>query len=132
MSARPLSERASDMIPRYEQLFAERGDVTPSDPLQFHLYHLARYWSRLVAFCRLEPSSSEARIDSDLGACVAVGSEFTHRLIGQESPIYKEWQECWKQTQMVLYKRPVSIVDIEMASESFKHCLSDLKYDPWA
>jgi hypothetical protein len=125
-------ERVSAMIPRYEQLFAERSDVTPSDPLEFHLYHLARYWSRLVAFCRLDPSSTEARINSDLGACVAVGSEFTHKMIGQESPIYQQWQGCWKQTQAVLYERPVSIDDVEAASTAFKDCLAVLKYDPWA
>ena len=73
MSARPLSERVSDMIPRYEKLFAERGGITPADPLKFHLYHLARYWSRLVGFCRQDPSKPAGFIDGDLGACVQVG-----------------------------------------------------------
>jgi hypothetical protein len=81
MSAQLLTETARDIIPRYEELFAGRGGVTPSDPLEFHLYHLARYWSRLVAFCRQAPSRPESRIDSELGACVLISSKFAHELI---------------------------------------------------
>jgi hypothetical protein len=51
------------MIPGYERMFAERGGITPSDPLGFHLYHLARYWNRLVGICRQAPSKPEVWID---------------------------------------------------------------------
>jgi hypothetical protein len=132
MSARPLPERVSDMIPRYEKLFAERDSITPSDPLEFHLYHLARYWSRLLGFCRQDPSKPAAYIDGDLGACVQVGSEFTHKLITVGSPIYGRWQDYWTQTQAVLHRRPVSIDTVEAAHRAFESCLRELKYDPWA
>jgi hypothetical protein len=127
MSARPLSERVSEMTPRYEKLFAEHG----GDALTFHLYHLARYWSRLLGFCRQDPSKPAAYIDGDLGACVQVGSEFTHKLIKADSPIYGRWQDYWTQTQAVLHQRPVSIDAVEAAHRAFEACLTELKYDPW-
>jgi hypothetical protein len=127
-----VKKRASAMIPGYEKMFAERGGITPSDPLEFHLYHLARYWSRLVGFCRQDPSKSEVWIDGDLGACVEVGSEFAHRLIEPTHPIYKQWQEYWIHTQAMLHERPVTIEAVEAASRSFNVCVAELKYDPWA
>jgi hypothetical protein len=120
------------MIPRYEEIFATRGGVTPTDPLKFHLYHLARYWSRLVGFCRQEPSRPAGFIDGDLGVCVLVGSEFAHRLIGVDSPTYTHWQDYWAQTQAVLHRRPVTIEAVEAALQAFNTCLVDLRYDPWA
>ena len=132
MSAHLLAERAGIMIPRYEKMLANRGGVTPSDPLTFHLYHLARYWSRLVGFCMQEPSKPASFIDSDLGACVQVGSEFAHKLIAADSPIYGVWQDYWTQTQEVLHQRPVSVHAVETASQTFDSCLAALKYDPWA
>jgi hypothetical protein len=131
MSAQLLAERVSDMIPRYEEMFAGRGGATPTDPLEFHLYHLARYWSRLVGFCRQDPSNPAAFIDTDLGACVQVGSEFAHKLIGPDSPIYGRWQDYWAQTQAMLHQRPVTIEAVEAASQAFDACVADLKYDPW-
>lgn len=120
------------MIPRYEQMVLERGSITPLDPLEFHLYHLARYWSRLVGFCKEDPSKPAAFIDTDLGACVQVGSEFAHGLIGIDSQIYGRWQEYWTQTQKVLHERPVNIEAVEAAAHIFHACLAELKYDPWA
>ena len=120
------------MIPQYEKRFAERGGLTPSDPLEFHLHHLARYWSRLLGFCRQDPSKPAAYIDGDLGACIQVGSEFTNKLIEADSPIYERWQDYWKQTQAVLHQRPVSIDAVESAHRAFEACLRELKYDPWA
>ncbi|MBL9172363.1 MAG: hypothetical protein JNL10_02410 [Verrucomicrobiales bacterium] len=131
MSAQLLAERVSAMISGYEEMFAERGGVTPTDPLKFHLYHLARYWSRLVGFCRETPLKPEGWIDGDLGACVQVGSEFAHKLIQPDSPIYGSWQEYWVQTQAVLHQRPVSIDAVEAASQAFDACSAGLKYDPW-
>jgi hypothetical protein len=118
------------MVPRYEELFAGRGKVTPTDPLEFHLHHLARYWSRLIGFCR-QTLKPESCIDGDLGACVQVGSEFAHKLITPDSPIYKLWQDYWVQTQSVLHKRPVTIDAVEAASRAFDACVAELKYNPW-
>lgn len=120
------------MIPGYEQLLAERGGITPSDPLTFHFFHLARYWSRLVGFCRQDPLKPEAFIDSDLGACVQVGSEYANGLISADSPIYERWQQYWRQAQVVLRQRPIRIEDVENASRTFDLCLAELNYDPWA
>jgi hypothetical protein len=131
MSADLLAERVNAMIPGYEEMLALRGGITPSDPLTFHLYHLARYWSRLIGFCRQEPSKPAAFIDTDLGACVQVASEFAHKLIGPDSPIYERWHDYWEQTQAVLHKRPVSLDAVEAASRTFNACLDELKYKPW-
>lgn len=120
------------MISSYETMFAKRGGVTPADPLKFHLYHLARYWSRLVGFCRQDPSKPAAFIDGDLGACVQVGSEFANKLIGSESPNYASWQNYWIQTQAVLHQRPVTIETVEEAARAFNDCVIALQYDPWA
>jgi hypothetical protein len=131
MKRRPFAERVSVLIANYENLFAKRGGITPSDPLKFHLYHLARYWSRLVGFCRQVPEKPETMIDAELGACVAVGSEFAHKLIEPSAPIYESWQDYWRRTQAMLHDRPVTLEDVETASRAFNHCLSELKYDPW-
>jgi len=131
ISAQLLAERVSAMISGYEEMFAERGGVTPIDPLKFHLYHLARYWYRLVGFCRQTPSNPEGWIDGDLGACVQVGSEFVHGLIAPDSPIYRLWQDYWAQTQSVLHNRPITMDAVEAASRAFDACLVELKYDPW-
>jgi hypothetical protein len=132
MSAQLLAERVRDMIPGYEKMFAQRGGITPSDPLRFHFYHLARYWSRLIGFCRQDPSKPHVWIDGDLGACVQVGSEFAHKLIGPDSPIYKLWQNYWMQSQEVLHQRPVTLGAVEAASRAFDACLIELRYDSWA
>lgn len=126
-----LSERVRNLISGYEAMFAKRGGITPNDPLKFHLYHLAIYWSRLVGFCRQDPSKPAAWIDSDLGACVQVGSEFANKLIDSDSAIYTSWQNYWGQMQEVLHQRPVTIDAIEATSRAFNACLGELKYDPW-
>jgi hypothetical protein len=127
-----LAERTRAMIPRYEQLFKERGGITPSDPLFFHLYHLSRYWIRLVGFCKRVPDKPETAIDSDYGACLAVASEFANKVIGVSSPVHELWQDCWRRTQAVLHERPVTLNDVEAASRSFDACLCRLNYDPWS
>ena len=119
------------MIPAYEKMFAERGGITPSDPLKFHLHHLARYWSRLVGFCREAPSAPEVFINSDLGACVKVGSDYAQKLIEPNSQIYELWQVYWRAMQSVLHERPVTLGDVEAASQAFNDCLIQLQYDPW-
>ena len=66
-----------------------------------------------------------------MGACVEVASELAHRLLGPSSPIDDQWQEYWRRTQAVLHERPVTLVDVELASQSFDKCLLALHYDPW-
>ena len=127
-----LADRVRVITLSYEKMFAERTEhdvCPPSDPLEFHLYHLARYWSRLVGFCK--QVSPENCVESDLDACVQVGSEFTNKMISLNSPFYGQWQECWNRTQAILKERPVTVEDIEAASQSFDKCLAELKYDPW-
>ena len=126
------SERVRIVTSNYEKSFAERGGISPSDPLAFHLYHLARYWSRLTGFCRHAPPGTASFIDADLGVCVEVGSEFTHKLIQSDSPIYSQWQKYWILTQAMLHNQPVTIEAVESASQAFDACLVELKYDPWA
>lgn len=131
MSAQLLAERVQAMTPGYATMFAKRGGVTPVDPLKFHFYHLARYWSRLVGFCKQAPAKPAVFIDGDLGACVQVGSDFANKLIGSDSPIFASWQNYWIQTQAVLHRRPVTIDSVEAASLAFNACVAELKYDPW-
>ena len=132
MNGNQLAARTHAMTPGYEQMFNERGGITPADPLEFHLYHLARYWSRLIGFCRLVPVQRETAIETDLGACVAVGSEFAHKLILPEMRVYRLWREYWQRTQAILHDRPVTLADVELALGVFNDCLSELKFDPWA
>ena len=131
MSAQILTERVQLLIPKYQKLFAQRGGITPTDPLEFHLYHLVRYWSRLVGFCRQDPSRTEGLIKTDLGACIEVGTQLAHELVKPESLIYSRWQNYWTQTQSVLHKRPVSIESVEATSRIFDECVSELKFDAW-
>jgi hypothetical protein len=126
-----LSERAVEMVPIYEKLFAERGRFMPADPLEYHLYHLVRYWSRLIGFCRQSSSDPRVLVEGDLGACIKVGSDFAHRLINSGSPIYEHWQKYWMQTKTVLNDRPVLMDQIESAVQALNECCSALKYDPW-
>jgi len=67
-----------------------------------------------------------------LGACVEVGSEFAHKLIGPSSTIYSQWQEYWRLQQAILQERPVTIEAVEAASQAFDACLAEMKYDPWS
>jgi hypothetical protein len=131
MSTHLLVQRIAALVPEYEKSFSERGGLTPSDPLKFHLYHLSLYWSRLVGFCRQAPAKSAGFVHTDLGACIAIGSEYAHNLIGLTSPIYEPWQEYWRRTQLVLYGQLVTLKDVESASRAFDDCLAGLNFDPW-
>ena len=116
----------------YLQHFAERGGITPTDPLEFHFYHLARYWSRLTGFCRQASDTPEGWIESDLGACVEVGTKFANESIDANSPNFKEWKSYMEKVNGILHSRPVSLQDVENASLSFENFLSAINYDPWA
>lgn len=130
MAGSSLAIRIRKVIPEYEEMFEERGGVTPTDPLQFHLYHLARYWCRLVGFCRQMPKSPEACIDGELGALVAVASEYSNALIGLDRRVGAVWAEYWSRAQTMLHERPVTIEDVERTSEIFEQVLSTLEFDP--
>ena len=130
MSAQILAERVAKLTPSYEDNFSKRGGVTPTDPLKFHLYHLALFWSRLIGFCRQKPLNTAGWIDSDLGACVQIGSEFAHKVIGTESPIHGRWLDYWAQAHAVLHQRPVTIAAVESASQAFHERPADLRHDP--
>jgi len=126
-----FDDRVAKVIRQYEVEFKDRGDVTPSDPLKFHLFHLARYWSRLVGFCQHVKDVPSSFVEGDLGACVKVGSDYANNLIDSSSPIFDLWQDYWKKTQAVLFEKPVSVEQVEEASSAFDACLTELKYDPW-
>lgn len=119
------------MRPHYGQMFAERGGVTPSDPLEFHLHHLALYWSCLVGFCSQDSSRSENLINTDLGACVAVGSDFARELIDPKSTVFGHWQNYWNRAQTVLNRRPITFEDVEAASRAFDNFLAEFGYNPF-
>ena len=78
------------------------------------------------------PNNPETCIDTELGACVAVGSQFVHALIEPKLPVYERWQDYWRRTQAILHDRPVTLGEVEAASRAFNDCLSELKYDPWS
>ncbi len=116
----------------YEKMFGERGGIaTPSDPIEFHFFHLVRYWSRLVGFCKQCPERSDGFLNSSLGAYLQIASDFADKLIDANSPISVQWKEYRRREQSVLYGRPVSIADLEAASRAFDECLAVLNYDAW-
>ena len=125
-----LAEREEVLVTNYKRMFLERGDVTPADPLEFHLHHLVTYWSRLVGFCRLHPDHPETCVDGDLGACVKVGSDFADAIIDSASPIFESWSVYKQLADAVLHCRPVSLNDVESASTAFDQCLSAINYKP--
>jgi hypothetical protein len=126
-----MSNRLDNLRQNYAKNFAVRGTITPSDPLEFHLYHLARFWSRLLGFCRHSSPSIQSCIDGDLGICVKVGSEFTDQLIDPESPIYQTWREYIRRTNSALDGNLPTLDDLETAHHLFTECLAGLNYDPW-
>jgi len=127
-----LKQRTEQMIPGYRRMFEERGDVTPIDPLEFHLYHLALYWSRLVGFCRMTQSSPEGWIDGDMGACIEVGTRFANDVVDSQPRIRDRWNDYRMKVDEILYQRPVTLHDVEEASTLFDQCLASIEYNPWA
>ena len=100
----------------YQKQFLERDSVTPTDPLEYHLYHLTLYWSRLLGFCQNFPEEPVAWIEGDLGACVMVGTKAAELLIGDETEVLSAWKKYEDLTRQILYKRPVCLEQVE-------HCL---------
>jgi|GEM_PF-4556464 len=124
-------EKIEEMISRYKEIMATPSDVTPSDPLEFHLFHLVRYWSRLTGFCSHSSMEPKSLIDSDLGLCVKVASDFAHRLIDPDSSIYELWQKYRLLEQVVMDESRLSIEQVEAAASAYEACLEKLDYDPW-
>ncbi len=119
------------MLHSYESMFASRGEVTPTDPLEFHLFHLARYWSRLVGFARNVGDGCNSLIEGDLGTAVRMGTDHTGRVIRETDVIGDLWTDYVERVETMLTLRPVSIETIERASEGFDKCLEAIGYDPW-
>jgi hypothetical protein len=118
------------MLHSYESMFASRGEVTPTDPLEFHLFHLARYWSRLVGFARHVGDGCNSLIEGDLGTAVRMGTEQAGRVI-RETDAGDLWHDYVERVETMLTIRPVSLESIERASKGFDKCLEAIGFDPW-
>ena len=132
MDPREFTDRLSALRAEYERDFAERSDTTSTDPLKYHLYHLALYWRRLLGFCRNFASSEGASVHTNFGVCIQMGSEFATKLIGPSSPIFELWQDYWWRTCAMLHKPAITLEEAEAASRAFDACLARLGYNPWA
>ena len=132
MDESPFSALVELCSARYQEIFAEREEFGPTDPLEFHLYHLACYWGRLVGFCAHAPESFVQSIESDLGAYIQVASNHAARLITEDSPAEDIWQEYLTRTRAMLYERPVKFGAVQAASKQFDRVLVALNYDPRA
>jgi hypothetical protein len=131
MPSRADHDRTFDMTARYEQMFASRDLTDWADGSRYHLYHPALYWSRLVGFCRLTPNECASWMDTELGACVAVGSNFVDPLIESNSAAFAPWQRYRRRLQSLFEDRSISLADVEEASKGYDECLAALEYDPW-
>lgn len=129
LDQRPATEQ--ELAISYETMFAERGEFTPSDPLEFHLYHLARYWSRLVGFCRIMPGSPEIFADGAMGITIRVANRFMDPLVGAFPALVASWNSYNQLSERVLQRRVVLLNDVEAASEAFDRLLATASYDPW-
>ncbi|RYD42225.1 MAG: hypothetical protein EOP85_11510 [Verrucomicrobiaceae bacterium] len=112
-------------------MFDRRGEVTPSDPLEFHLYHLARYWSRIVGFIRQYPGDPERWMDGNGGQAIRIANGFTESAINPASKVLNEWQIYKVASDATFHKRPLSGDDIEKASAAFERFLVAAGYNPW-
>jgi hypothetical protein len=112
-------------------MFASRGEVTPADPLEFHLFHLARYWSRLGGFAGHVSDGCNSLIEGDLGIAVRMGTEQADRVIRDMDLIGDLWTDYVEQVETMMTLRPVSTETMERASAGFDRCLEAIGYDPW-
>jgi hypothetical protein len=67
------TEREKKCRARYREMLTDPTLLPSSDPadvIRFHLYHLARYLSRLEGFMDMTGSPLVAYRDHDLGACL--------------------------------------------------------------
>ncbi|RYD24447.1 MAG: hypothetical protein EOP88_00125 [Verrucomicrobiaceae bacterium] len=116
-----------EFVSSYEQIFEERGGVTPSDPLEFHLYHLAEYWGRLVGFSRVWPDSPGAFVKGGPGDGIRVANRFAAGVIEDSPAISEAWQTYVRLADVVLNEPTVSVIDVEAASEALDRCRAILK-----
>lgn len=128
LDQRPATEE--EFASSYRQMFAERGGTTSSDSLEFHLYHLARYWSRLVGFCRLKPGPPEFWADGSMGIAIRIANRFTDPLVDSASPLIASWNSYKQLAEKVLH-RHVLLDDVEAASDAFDRFLAETGYSPW-
>lgn len=114
----------------YARMFTERGGVTPADPLEFHFYHLTTYWSRLVGFCRLKPGECAGWADGSMGMTMKIASRSADALIDSTSPILPSWNTYKQLAEIVLHHRPLTLGNVEDASDAFDRCRSEAGADP--
>jgi hypothetical protein len=125
------SDRLSRVRSQYDQNFRTRSDTSPTEPLEYHLYHLALYWSRLMGFCGSHPSDAAHWVDSDLGACVAVGTDVVSGTLGSLHPHRAGWSSYLALIHVVLNQSQVSFKEVEAASNAFSRFLELLGFVSW-
>ncbi len=125
------ASRLSELRSQYEQNFRVRHDAALVEPLECHLYHLALYWSRLMGFCDLDRSDASGWVNSDLGACVAVGTEIVSEIIDAQAPCFEAWESYRTLTDAMLFNKTRSIEDVKAASKAFGHFLDLMGYVSW-
>lgn len=129
MSERTTRDQATER--EYLAMLANRGEVTPDDPLRFHLHHLVRYWYRIVEFSRQRPHSVFHLIQSDLGSCIRVATGQASPLVSRGEPIYNPWQDYLVSAAPVLEVRYAAFEEIEAACLAFNRCPPTLGFNPW-
>ena len=66
--------REQELRAHYQALLDERHRSL-EERVQFHLHHLALYWSRCLGFLDLQPIHGAAFVAGDLAACIYIASE---------------------------------------------------------
>ena len=131
MKTQTQTQKEREMLDSYESMFASRGEVTPTDPLEFHLFHLARYWSRIVGFAKVVGDGCDSLVEGDSGSLVRMATDQAGRVLREADLIPNLWTEYVDQLETMLTLRPVSVKVIERASDEFDKCLEAIGYDPW-
>ena len=125
------ASRLSEIRSQYEQNFSVRDDAALVEPLEYHLYHLALYWSRSIGFCDLDRLDASGWVNSDLGACVAVGTEIVSEIIDAQPPCFEAWESYRTLTDAMLRNETRSIENVKAASKAFAHFLDLMGYVSW-
>lgn len=132
MSNFTFAKYVNEAISHFDQILAERGEMTPAEELDHHLRLLACYWNRMVGSSRMASLELDRLTQSYLGAAVQVSSEHIHRVIGPDHPIHDLWQQYWWRTTTLLHRRPTTLELVENAHAAFEACLPGLNYEPRA
>ena len=108
---------------------ANRENARVAD--EFHLFHLARYWSRIVGFAEVVGDGCDSLVEGDSGSLVRMATDQAGRVLREADLIPNLWTEYVDQLETMLTLRPVSVKVIERASDEFDKCLEAIGYDPW-